>query len=83
MGIKDYRVIFLFETRKSFRDFTHVGPGLTGQADAAAKAGHEGVAFAGAIAVAPSVWVYQITETGLALQATLQGTKYYRARDLN
>ncbi len=75
--------IFLFETKKSFRDFTHVGLGLTAQADAAVKAGREGAAFAGAIAVAPGVWVYQITEAGLALQATLQGTKYYRAKDLN
>ncbi len=83
MGIKDYRVIFLFETKKSFRDFTHVGLELTAQADAAAKAGHEGAAFAGAIAVADGVWVYQITEAGLALQATLQETKYYRASDLN
>src|SRR5512135_1866895 len=49
MGIKDYRIVFVFETKKSFRDFTHVGLGLSAQADAAAKAGHEGEAFAGAI----------------------------------
>jgi hypothetical protein len=29
------------------------------------------------------VWVYRITENGLALQATLQGTKYYKNDDLN
>lgn len=29
------------------------------------------------------VEVIQITENGLALQATLQGTKYWRDRDLN
>jgi len=29
------------------------------------------------------VWVYQITKKGLALQVTLQGTKYYKDDDLN
>jgi hypothetical protein len=33
--------------------------------------------------VAPGVWVYQITKNGLALQLTLQGTKYYKDGDLN
>ena len=83
MGIKDYRIVFVFETKKSFREFTHVGLVLSAQADAAAKAGHEGGAFAGAIAVAPGVWLYQITEAGLALQATLQGMEYYKDHNLN
>jgi hypothetical protein len=29
------------------------------------------------------VWVYQITKNGLAVQLTLQGTKYYKNDDLN
>ena len=33
--------------------------------------------------VEPGVWVYQITKKGLALQLTLQGTKYYKDDDLN
>ena len=36
-----------------------------------------------ALDVMPDVKVYQLTETGLALQATLQGTKYWRDGDLN
>ena len=51
--------------------------------DAAAKAGKEGGAYSGATSIAPGVWVYQITKNGLALQATLQGTKYYKDDDLN
>jgi lipid-binding SYLF domain-containing protein len=31
----------------------------------------------------PGCWVYQITKNGLALQLTLQGTKYYKDDDLN
>lgn len=83
MGIKDYRVVFVFETKKAFYRFINSGLDLSAQADAAAKAAHVGEAFAGSFSVAPGVWVYQITEAGLALQATLQGTRYYRARDLN
>jgi len=33
--------------------------------------------------VSPGVWVYQLTEKGLALEATLQGTKYSKDDDLN
>jgi len=34
-------------------------------------------------AVAPGVWLYQLTETGLALELTAKGTKYYKNDDLN
>lgn len=83
LGVKDYRAVFVFETKKAFYDFIDSGLDLSAQADAAAKAGDEGAAFAGAFSVAPGVWVYQITEAGLALQATLQGTKYYKYGKLN
>jgi hypothetical protein len=52
-------------------------------ADAAAKAGEKGGAYSGAVEVSPGVWVYQITKNGLALQLTLQGTKYYKDDNLN
>jgi hypothetical protein len=40
-------------------------------------------AYSGAASVAPGAWVYQITKTGLALQLSLQGTKYYKDDELN
>ncbi len=83
LGIKDYRAVFVFETKKAFYRFINSGLDLSAQADAAAMAPHMGGAFAGAFSVTPGVWVYQITEVGLALQATLQGTKYYKDRKLN
>jgi lipid-binding SYLF domain-containing protein len=82
-GVKDFRAIFLFETEKALTGFVNSGWDAGGQADAAAKAGKEGGAYSGATSVAPGVWVYQITKNGLALQATLQGTKYYKDDDLN
>ena len=56
---------------------------MSAEADAAAKASTKGSAYSGAVQVAPGVWVYQILKNGLALQLTLQGTKYYKDDDLN
>jgi len=83
VGVKDFRAIFVFGTDKAFNDFLNSGWSGSGQADAAAKAGSSGGAYSGAVEVAPDVWVYQITKNGLALQLTLQGTKYYKNDDLN
>ncbi len=83
VGVKDYRVIFVFENEPALTKFMDSGWAGEAQADAAAKAGTSGGAFSGATMVAPGVWVYQITKNGLALQLTLQGTKYSKNDDLN
>ena len=83
LGVKDYRVIFVFENNKALDHFLDSGWGGTAQADAAAKTEKSGGAYAGATEIEPGVWVYQITKKGLALQVTLQGTKYYKDDDLN
>ena len=83
MGVKDYDVVFVFGTDKAYAQFRDSGWSGSGQADAAAKAGEKGGAHSGAAEVAPDVWVYQITKNCLALQLTLQGTKYYKDGDLN
>jgi lipid-binding SYLF domain-containing protein len=83
LGIKDFRGIFVFSDGKAFRQFVDSGWEASAQADAAAKSGEKGGAAAGAITVAPGVKLYQLTKNGLALQATIQGTKYYKNDDLN
>ena len=83
VGVKDYRVVFVFESDKALAQFLDSGWSGSAQADAAAKAGEKGGAYSGAAEVAPGVWVYQITKNGLALQLTLQGTKYSKDNDLN
>lgn len=83
LGVKDYRVIFIFENDNALNHFLGSGWSGSAQADAAAKVGEKGGAHSGAAEVAPGVWVYQITKNGLALQLTLQGTKYYKDDDLN
>ena len=83
LGVKDYRVIFVFEDDRALTRFLDSGWSGSAQTDAAAKVGKSGGAYSGAVEVAPGVWVYQITKNGLALQLTLQGTKYYKDDDLN
>lgn len=85
-GIKDYRIVFVFRTRAVMEEFIHAGLQLGGQADAALKSGEKGRAVelaAGVDSDLAPVQVYQLTEAGIALQATLGGTKYWRDKELN
>jgi lipid-binding SYLF domain-containing protein len=83
LGVKDFRGVFLFASADKFDTFVNSGWDASAQADAAIKSGNKGEAVAGAITVAPGVTLYQITESGLALQATIQGTKYFKDDELN
>ncbi|MCH7711622.1 MAG: hypothetical protein IH903_08290, partial [Proteobacteria bacterium] len=64
------------------KQFVEEGWDASDQADAAAKAEDKGEAWAGAVDIAPGIKVYQLTQTGLALQATIQGTKFWKDDEL-
>lgn len=81
-GVKDYRIVFVFHDAATMTGFIEQGWTFGGQADAAAKAGDKGAALGGE-AVLDSVSVYQLTESGLALQATVKGTRFWRDDELN
>ncbi len=83
MGIKKFRLVWVFENHKDVTEFINSGWEFGGQTSAAAKAGDEGGAFAGAMSVSPGIWLYQLTDDGLALELTGKGTKYYKDDDLN
>jgi lipid-binding SYLF domain-containing protein len=83
MGVKKFQVIFIFDNDNAFRDFVESGWQFGGQTTAAAKGGETGGAVAGAVSVSDGVWMYQLTEKGLALEITAKGTKYYKDDDLN
>ncbi|MEL0067011.1 MAG: YSC84-related protein [Gammaproteobacteria bacterium] len=82
LGVKDFRAVMVFHTDKAYKDFIEFGWSFGGNADAAAKASDQGVA-AGKEAVIDDVTIYQMTESGLALQATLKGVKFWKDGDLN
>lgn len=83
MGVKNFKLVFVFDNEKVMTKFVEEGWQAGAQADAAAKYDDEGAAAALAIDVAPGVYLYQMTDAGLALQATIQGTKYWKDDDLN
>ena len=83
LGVKDFRGIFVFDNQQVFDKFVNSGWEAGAHADAVAKAGKEGAALEGAVTVAPGVRLYQLTENGLALEATIQGTKYFKDDELN
>ncbi|MDO6568676.1 YSC84-related protein [Alteromonas sp. 1_MG-2023] len=82
LGAKDYRVVMVFHSQKAMNYFIENGWTVGGNADAAAKAGSKGMSAEGE-GYLGNVTVYTMTETGLALQATVKGTKFWVDKELN
>jgi lipid-binding SYLF domain-containing protein len=83
-GVKKFRLIWVFEKKADLDRFITSGWELGGQTTASAKFAGEGASvLAGAVSVSPGVWLYQLTDDGLALELTAKGTKYYRDDELN
>lgn len=115
-GLKDVRVIFVFNDAKVMKQFVDEGWQFGGQADAAAKYQDTGVsaeqnvkgsvnfadgtvsagsstsvasgtdkhdATGAQLATRGAMEVYQFTDSGIALQATVLGTKYWQDSKLN
>ena len=83
VGVEKFRVVFLFDNQRAFDSFVNSGWEFGGQSTVAAKSGDNGGGMAGAVAVADGVWMYQLTDTGLAVEISATGTKYYKDDDLN
>jgi lipid-binding SYLF domain-containing protein len=81
-GVKDFRIVFVFHNQAVLERFVTQGWAFGAQADAAAKAGDKGGAAGGEVTV-DNMTIYQITKNGLALQATIKGTKYWPDEQLN
>ena len=84
IGVKNFRLIWVFEKKADLDRFVNSGWEIGAQTTASAKVAGQGAsAFAGAVSVMPGVWLYQLTDDGLALELTAKGTKYYRDDELN
>jgi len=82
-GAKKFSLVWVFETPETLGTFVNSGWELGAQTSAAAKAGEKGASLQGALAISPGVWLYQLTDAGLALELTAKGTKYAKDDDLN
>ena len=85
IGFKKYFAVFLFEDSAAYDNFLESGWGADGQADATADTGKEGEGGSVAVGmnVSRGVTLYQITDKGFAVQATVQGTKFIVSDELN
>ena len=82
-GVAKTRLIFIFETASALQSFINQGWEFGATGSLAAAANGQGGMFTGAASVAPGVFVYQITETGLAAQITATGQKFFKDDALN
>jgi lipid-binding SYLF domain-containing protein len=82
-GVKKFRLVWVFETSAAFDKFVNSGWEVGTQATASAKYGEQGAWATGAVSISPGVWLYQLTDDGLALELTAKGTKYYKDEKLN
>jgi len=85
IGFKKYFAVFLYEDKAAYDLFIESGWSADGQADATADSGKEGEGGSVAVGmnVSRGVTLYQIADKGLAVQATVQGTKYIVSDELN
>jgi len=83
LGAKDYRVVMIFKEKSAMDKFVASGWDFGAHADAAAKAGDKGAEASAEGDIRSQIEVYSMTESGLALQATVAGQKYWKDKELN
>jgi len=83
IGAKDFRTFIIFKKQEDLIDFIEGKWDFSGQFDAAAKSSEKGGSMTSTKSFDRDIITYQITEAGLVIHATLQGTKYYPFKDLN
>jgi lipid-binding SYLF domain-containing protein len=85
MGIKKFQALIIFNDAVALDRFITTGFDASAQADVAAKSADDGkvVVSEAANADFQKVKMYQLTEQGVAVQATMQGYKYWPDDDLN
>jgi lipid-binding SYLF domain-containing protein len=83
LGIKDFRAVIVFHDDRTMERFVTSGWEFGAEADAAFKSGEKGGAAEAAGTLRSGMSLYQFTESGITLQATLSGTKYWSDKELN
>ena len=82
-GAKTFDLVWVFRTPAAYTDFVTRGIEIGGQATLAAQVDKAGGGLTGAVQVSDGVWVYQLTESGLAAELTVSGTRYYPDKALD
>ena len=83
MGITKSHLVWVFERESDLTNFVNNGFELGANLNLQVNPGTGGGLFNGAVEVQPGVWLYQISDAGIALDLTVEGTKYFKDPDLN
>ena len=83
LGVKEYDLIFVISTETAWHSFISGDIKFASSAEASARDGVTGDSVEGASIAGNGIWVYQMTKKGLALDASIKGTKIYPDKKLN
>ena len=83
IGVKDYRLLMIFNTEAAYTKFLEGSWTWGGEASAEATSGEEGGGASASGRTGKEIDVYQVTDAGVILAATLKGGKFYRSKELN
>jgi len=83
MGITKTHLVWVFETEADLKNFIANGYMLGADVNLQVNPGTGGGVYQGAAQIQPGVWLYQLSDAGLAVDLTVEGTKYFKDPDLN
>jgi len=83
LGVKDYRLVIVFDKREDLLRFINEGWDFSGSAEASAKRYDDGITLSVAKSVNLDITMYTMTKAGLSLEAMVEGTKFWKIDELN
>jgi lipid-binding SYLF domain-containing protein len=83
MGVSKAHLVWVFESPEAYSNFVNNGVELGADANLTVNPGAGGGLYDGAVEASPGAWLYQLSDAGLVLELTVQGTKYFKDSDLN
>ena len=83
LGVKEFRVVFVFEDARTMDTFRLQGWEFGASADATAQDSNSGSSATAASSTKEKIRIYQLTQQGIELAATLGSSKYWKDDSLN
>lgn len=82
-GLRDMRLVMIFKKSHDFESFVDNGWDVNAQAGATAQSDDQGGSINAAKSVDFDIVTYELTKAGIALEATVDGMKFWKDEELN
>ncbi len=83
LGAKDFRAVIVFNDKAALDEFIRKGWEFGAEGEASARVSDKGGTVSKAGSISNPIEIYQFTETGISLQATLGGARFWWDDKLN